>query len=310
MINGGKDGRTTMAEILVTGGCGFIGGHFVDKLIEMYPQHKIVVVDDLRTPGQHMINGVKYYIDSVQDERIQQLLKQGHQFDYIFHLGNTPRVRRAIEFPQETIDNNITSTTAVCEIAAQHGSTVFFAQSSSVQYAIDDEDENFHITDNAYTMSKVMCDMILTLYRDQYGVHIINMFFYSVYGPREADYGPYSTVIRRFKQKIQQDEPLEIYGNGSKERDFTHVDDVTYNMAKLLDPNFDDVEMPLDIHFGRGNPHSISQIALAFDHPVVHRFDIPGEAQRTYCEQPFGRYKHNVIDYITQWKAHWNKITK
>ena len=50
-----------MNNILVTGGCGFIGGHLVDQLKANYPQAKIVVVDDLRTPGNHTIKGVKYY---------------------------------------------------------------------------------------------------------------------------------------------------------------------------------------------------------------------------------------------------------
>ena len=56
-----------MNNILVTGGCGFIGGHLVDQLKANYPQAKIVVVDDLRTPGNHTIKGVKYYLSSIQD---------------------------------------------------------------------------------------------------------------------------------------------------------------------------------------------------------------------------------------------------
>ena len=55
------------SEILVTGGCGFIGGHLVDKITEMYPACKIVVVDDLRTPGNHRVDGVTYIERSVQD---------------------------------------------------------------------------------------------------------------------------------------------------------------------------------------------------------------------------------------------------
>ena len=132
-----------MNNILVTGGCGFIGGHLVDQLKANYPQAKIVVVDDLRTPGNHTIKGVKYYLSSIQDRTLLEELKTKYSFDTIFHLANTPRVRRAIEFPAETIDNNVTSTTAVCDITLEHSSHVFFAQSSSVQY-----EETLH---NPYT---------------------------------------------------------------------------------------------------------------------------------------------------------------
>ena len=235
-----------MNNILVTGGCGFIGGHLVDEITKTYPECKIVVVDDLRTPGNHRVDGVEYIINSIQDPNLIDKLKTEYSFDTIFHLANTPRVRRAIEFPAETIDNNVTSTTAVCELALSHGSHVFFAQSSSVQY---DETQQ-----NPYTLSKHFADQILLMYGFEYGVQVTNMFFYSVYGPREADYGPYSTVIRRFKQRIDMNEPLEIFGNGSKERDFTHVSDVVQNMMRMLED--DDVlfgKTP-DVHFGRGKP--------------------------------------------------------
>ena len=171
-----------MNNVLVTGGCGFIGGHLVKLLKDTYPGINIIVVDDLRTPGNYSIKGVKYFYTSIQDELLVADLKDNYSFDTIFHLANTPRVRRAIEFPAETIDNNVTSTTAVCEIALSHSSHVYFAQSSSVQYVEDGTGQN------AYTLSKLFADDILQLYMEQYGLQVTNMFFYSVYGPREADY--------------------------------------------------------------------------------------------------------------------------
>jgi len=283
-----------MGCVLVTGGCGFIGSHFVQQLHDRHPEYFIVVVDDLRTPGQYVVRdrGVKYFFKSIQDEELLKELMHGYQFDYIFHLANTPRVRRAIEFPREAIDNNVTSTTAVCDLALAHGSILFFAQSSSVQYK--------EAVTNAYTLSKVFADGVLKLYGREYGLHTVNMYFYSVYGPREADYGPYSTVVRRFKQKVQANESLEIYGNGSKERDFTYVGDVVDNMIKLM---FDkDLSQFNAAHFGRGSPKSIQQIADAFRTNIVYRFDLPGEAQRTHCVQPYGEYKTEVLEYIKQWR--------
>ena len=275
------------SEILVTGGCGFIGGHLVDKITEMYPACKIVVVDDLRTPGNHRVDGVTYIERSVQDS--VKDLELNFRFDAIFHLGNTPRVRRAIEFPAETIDNNVTSTTAVCELGLAHSAPVYFAQSSSVQYE--------ETISNAYTLSKVFCDNILDLYMTQYGLEVTKMYFYSVYGPREADYGPYSTVCKRFSQRVEADEQLEIFGDGKKTRDFTHVFDVVNNMMLMMEePGY--IE---EVHFGRGDPKSIQEIADAFCHPMVYKFDLPGEAQSTYCPNGYGEYQYDVIEYITEW---------
>ena len=273
-------------NFLVTGGCGFIGGHFVEALRKEY-DGVITVVDDLRTPGNHRVDGVEYVEKSIQD-----CYKSfyGTEIDHIIHLGNTPRVRRAIEFPGEAIENNVTSTVAVCELALEVSAKVFFAQSSSINYIEQ-------TASNAYTLSKVMADMTLDLYMNEYGLQVTKMFFYNVYGPREADYGPYSTVIRRFKQKIQLNEPLEIFGDGSKTRDFTHVDDVVTNMMEMLS----EIGFIEEIHLGRGDPYSIQEIADAFGHFAVYKFDLPGEALHTYCEEPYGDYENDVIDYIHDW---------
>jgi UDP-glucose 4-epimerase len=287
-----------MNNVLVTGGCGFIGGHLVDEIKHTHPNVRIVVVDDLRTPGNHQVDGVEYILASIQDKNTVDVLKTQYNFDTIFHLANTPRVRRAIEFPVETIDNNVTSTTAVCDIALAHGSHVFFAQSSSVQY----EDQG--TLDNAYTLSKVFADEILHLFEMQYGIQVTNMYFYSVYGPREADYGPYSTVIRRFKQRIEMNEPLEIFGTGLKERDFTHVKDVVQNMMRMVEDEMVLNGVKREVHFGRGQPKRIMDIAVAFDHSYVHKFDLPGEAQKTQCKEPYGEYNCDVLDYITAWRRY------
>ena len=285
-----------MNNVLITGGCGFIGSHLVDEIKTQHPHVQVTVVDDLRTPGKYQRDDVNYIIKSIQDPQTVMDLKMHYSFDTIFHLANTPRVRRAIEFPAETIDNNVTSTTAVCEIALEHGSHVFFSQSSSVQY---DETQL-----NPYTLSKKFADQILMMYGMEYGVQVTNMYYYSVYGPREADYGPYSTVIRRFKQRLQNDEPLEIFGNGSKKRDFTFVKDVVRNMMRMIEDEDIMSGKVLDVHFGRGKPVSIMDIAKAFDHPIIHKFDLPGEAQVTHCLTPYGDYECEVLDYITVWRKY------
>jgi len=284
-----------MNNVLVTGGCGFIGGHLVDMLIRTYPNINIVVVDDLRTPGHHVVPEVKYYHKSIQDEELQSYLKDNYSFDSIFHLANTPRVRRSIEFPAETIDNNVTSTTAVCELALAHGSHVFFAQSSSIQYE--------ETAKNPYSLSKMFADEILNLYQTEYGMQVTYMFYYSVYGPREADYGPYSTIVRRFKQKVQRDESLEIFGNGTKERDFTNVFDVVSNMMLMMEDKDVSNGKIQEVHFGTGNPVSIEDVANAFDHQKIYKFDLPGEAQRTHCIENYGDYKGDVIKHIKEWKS-------
>lgn len=270
-------------NFIVTGGCGFIGSHLVEALL-LHDQN-VLVVDDM-SRGSHMCDHkrIKYL-----HQEVQKVIPSG-TFDAIFHLAATPRIRLSQEHPYHTISNNISSTTAVCEWARRMNIPLFFAASSSTQF-IDR-------MQNPYTFSKDVCDDILELYRKLYGIKYHVLHFYNVYGPREADYSQYSTVIRSFKKCIEKNEPLRIFGSGKKERDFTHVFDVIDGIMKLLTEK----RKPQDIHLGSGNPRSISEIADAFDHPVIYEFDRKGEADRTICDEPYIEPEYDVIRYCKEWK--------
>lgn len=282
-------------KVIITGGCGFIGGHLSGHLAEL--GYDVIVVDDNRVGKffhdnslgiQYIgsptapVDVIKYCDDTTNDP-------ETHEGLGIIHLANTPRVRRAIDHPAEAIINNISSTAAVAQKAARLNIPLFFAQSSSTIFA-----DKYS---NAYTWSKVACDEMLDLFHRNYGLQYTNMYFYNVYGPGEADYGPYSTVVRKFKEAWLDTEPVTIYGSGKKTRDFTHVHDVVQGIAEML---VDD-NAPQDVHLGKGSPRSVMELAEAFDTNIVHEFDIPGEAQDTLCREPYIECPNEVIDYIHEW---------
>ncbi len=277
---------TDKPNIIVTGGCGFIGSHLVENLVDQ--GFFVTVVDDNRS-GNHYIENenVEYHkIDVFNFDPFHASIEPPA---CIFHLANSPRIRRAMEYPTETITNNINTTCKVMDWARIFNCKLFFATSSSTQYAESKA--------NPYTFSKLVCEEALHLYRKLYSLDYVLMFFYNVYGPREADYGEHSTVIRKFKMDYLQGNPLKIYGTGKKERDFTHVHDVVQGMLQLMiDPS-----LPSVAHFGKGEPKTISSIADSFGHPVVHTFDRKGEAQRTCCTSPYIECPNDVHEYIKQW---------
>lgn len=269
-------------HIVVTGGCGFIGGHLVEALTER--DYEITVVDDQRN-GKFVTHhaNVDYIFNDVTSTFPRQM-------DAIIHLANTPRVRLSFEQPADAILNNIAPTIQVLEWAREFGCPLYFAQSSSAIYS--------EPWSNPYTFGKAMCEESLYFYAKHWGIKSHLMYFYNVYGPREADYGEHSTVIRAFKNQILRGESLRVFGTGHKTRDFTHVDDVVSGIMKLLTVP----KKPKKVHFGSGHPHSILEIAEAFDHPIIFEFDKPGEAAHTYCENPYIKRSKDVIQYITEWK--------
>ena len=286
---------TDMPNIIVTGGCGFIGSHLVDQLSQQ--GFFVTVVDDNRS-------GQKYFErENIEYHKCDVVNFNPHHFmveppSAIFHLANSPRIRRALEYPTETIVNNIGTTCAVADWARIFNCKLFYATSSSTQYSESHE--------NPYTFSKIMAETSLKLYRSLYSLDYVLMYFYNVYGPGEADYGEYSTVVRKFKKDYLEGKPLTIYGTGKKERDFTHVHDVVQGMLELMtDPN-----LPSVAHFGKGDPKTISSIADCFDSPVVHTFDRKGEAQRTLCRTPYITCPNDVHTYIKKWVQENKNDTK
>lgn len=272
-------------NIIVTGGCGFIGSHFTERLLD--EGFCVTVVDDKRQ-GDWVIPhpNVKYYFEDVAN--FNPFRGEITPPVAIFHLANSPRVRRSLERPTETIVNNIASTAAVADWARIMNCRLFFATSSSTQYSD---------SDNPYTWSKANCEDLLELYHRLYQLDYSKLYFYSVYGPGEADYGEYSTVIRCFKKKYLENKPLQVFGTGKKERDFTHVYDVVQGLIQLLA----DENAPKIVHFGKGSPRRIKDIAEAFDHPIINAFDQPGEAQKTLCKTPYIECPTEVIAYIKDW---------
>ena len=274
---------------IVTGGCGFIGSHLVNALLVL--GHKVLVIDDLRS-GKTIFKH-EHKVQYIHDE-VCSIQPEGH-FHGIFHLANTPRVRLAMEKPVLALRNNIDPTIHVADWAKRLNCPLFFATSSSTIYSDK--------MSNPYTMGKAVSEEILEMYGKLYNIYYRLMYFYNVYGPREADYGPHSTVVRSFKKAVINNEALRIFGTGKKTRDFTHVDDVIDGILAALFGK----EKSKQIHFGSGNPYSILDVANAFDHPIIHEFDRPGEAQDTLCKRPYVKVRHNVLDYIKFWKQEYTE---
>ena len=271
-------------NFIVTGGCGFIGSHLVEALV-LHGQN-VLVIDDMRVG--------KTKLESKNIEYLHQDVASAipvGKFDAIFHLAATPRIRLSQKDPFGTITNNFNSTMVVAEYARRERIPLFFAASSSTQF--------LHHQENPYTFSKCVSEEILQLYHKIYKLEYHMLYFYNVYGPREADYGEYSTVVRAFKKCVESDQPLRIFGSGKKERDFTHIHDVIDGIIQLLTSK----NKPKHVHLGSGNPVSIMDLAKAFDHSIVHEFDKKGEADVTECADPYIEAEYDVISYVKKWKS-------
>ncbi|MCX6732989.1 MAG: NAD-dependent epimerase/dehydratase family protein [Candidatus Roizmanbacteria bacterium] len=226
-----------MANVVVTGGAGFIGSNLVDKLIAQ--KHKVSIIDNLSTGHKKNINPFASFIN-VDVRNFPEILKSINNIDYIFHLAALPRIQRSILNPIETSEVNVQGTLNILEAARlKKTKKVIFASSSSVY----GNQSYFPLTEDMtpqplspYSLQKLIGEKYCQLYSKLYNLETVCLRFFSVYGPRQNEKELYATVIAKFQYLKKRNKPLLITGNGEQTRDFTHVDDIVEACISVLNP--------------------------------------------------------------------------
>lgn len=280
-------------KVLITGGLGFIGSFLTERLVS--EGYHVEVVDDLSTGSiENKFFGPIYHYTTVS--KFCELYEK--QFDIIFHLANNSRIARSFEFPRETLMNNYESTLSILEYIRKNcpSAKLFFASSSTTNFT-----DRFN---NPYTFSKYSCDELLHLYKMHFNVDFSIIKFYNVYGSfRERNLGEYTTVIRKFKELVIENKPLTVY-DGTRSRDFTHIDDTIDALSLILNKNMSESLYEI----GSGKSYTISEIAEAFNHPIEYQPDKRKyELQTTLCEPniPGWKAKKDVIQHVKDWKQRY-----
>ena len=227
-------------RVLVTGGCGFIGSHVVDRLVEA--GHIVSVVDDLSSGilaniGAHVKRGaVEFEEADVRDQGvIDELVRD---VDAVIHLAAIVSVPFSVENPDLTFDVNVEGTRRLLESCVASGVKRFINVSSCAVYGapqylpIDEAHPTGPIS--PYAVSKLDGERCCEEFAESFSSGLVVLRFFNVYGARQAA-GEYSGVITKFLERVENGQPLVIYGDGSQTRDFVNVADVSDAMLTLLD---------------------------------------------------------------------------
>lgn len=285
-------------KTLVTGGCGFIGSHVVDALIEA--GHEVDVIDDLST-GKHDNLNPKAHLDVVKIQDIDDGGWDG--YDAVFHLAARARIQPSIEDPAGYIEANVLGTARALDIARKSKARFIFSSSSSV-YGCDEkvalqEDRKLNPL-NPYALTKAMGEELCEIYRRLYGIKTTVLRYFNVYGPRQAADGPYSTVIGIFQGQKERGDALTIVGDGEQRRDFTYVGDVV--AANLLG-----LQATGTFNVGSGKNVSVNDVANAIAGENYPRTKISraAEVKQTLANngrlQALGwRSSVNVLDWLKE----------
>jgi UDP-glucose 4-epimerase len=216
---------------LVTGGCGFIGSHIVDELlnrgIETY------VLDNLSTGkmeniDKHMDNDLFHFVYGDISE-IPQIFRGREGFEVVFHEAAIASVTLSVTNPNLVFESNVYSTFKLLNFCKNMGvKRLVFASSSAVYGDLQGQDlseDNYCRPASPYGSSKVAIEHFLHSYWKTYGLETVSLRYFNVYGPRQSN-NEYSGVITIFVNRLMRNEPLTIYGDGNQIRDFINVKDI------------------------------------------------------------------------------------
>lgn len=277
-------------NILVTGGAGFIGTNLVKALIKK--GHTVTSIDNYSTGlKSNHVEGCKYIKFDIRD--IKDYSAWG-KFDMVYHLAALARIQPSFKTPITTFETNANGTILIAEYCVKNNIPLFYAGSSS---------HHSGKFKNPYTYSKEVGEEIIQLYQQHYGLKASIARFYNVYGPHHLKEGAYCTVIGKWETAFENDQPLTIYGDGTKRRDFTHVEDIINALVLIYEKQ----EWGHIFELGRGINYSIQEVANMYPSKVVYEDNKPGEALVTLCTDTLAKDllgwepTLNIEDYVKQY---------
>ena len=323
---GGRSPSLSAGErVLVTGGCGFIGSHLVDKLLSL--GYLVTVLDNLETGNITYLDlgnpNLTVIVGDVMDRRAVRLALSG--VTGVFHLAAASKVLPSLKDPTMAtfnVEQNAMGTALLLEEVAQSNLAirkVVYAASSTFygnQNLPYSEDLPFQPS-SPYSAAKYMGELLMDTYDHVFNVPTVSLRFFMVYGPRQPEQGAYAIVTGKFARQQRAGLPLTIEGDGEQYRDFVHVQDVTD--ACILAYENEAVRKQV-INIGSGKKVSVMQLAnlLSTNHvylqPRLH--DLKGTLADTCKAKRLLHFqaKKDFVREMTQFDSHnssalfWNSL--
>jgi UDP-glucuronate 4-epimerase len=236
-------------NVLVTGGAGFIGSHVAERLLNL--GHAVWAFDDLNDfydPGIKQANlgdlqakalPFTFVFGDLTDRIALDELFASVRFDQVIHLAARAGVRPSLAQPALYQRVNVEGTVNLLEAARAQGIKKVTIASSSSVYGVNSK-VPFSETDpivsaiSPYAASKLACEALGHVYHHIYGMDIVMLRFFTVYGPRQRP----DLAIHKFAQLIDAGRPIPVFGDGSTARDYTYVTDTVDGVIACTEREF------------------------------------------------------------------------
>ena len=219
-------------RVLVTGGAGFIGSNLIESLLE--GDNEVVCLDNFSTGKRENISN---FIPNPLFKLIEGDIRNDddcnaavRDIDYVFHQAALGSVPRSIKDPVATTDVNIGGFVRILFASKNAGVKRFIYAASSSTYGdhpdLPKVEEKIGTPLSPYGITKFADEIYASIFSKLYGIEVIGLRYFNVYGRRQDPDGAYAAVIPRFLKTIKNFESPVINGDGSVTRDFTYIDNV------------------------------------------------------------------------------------
>lgn len=224
-------------NFLVTGGAGFIGSHVCERLL--HSGHAVWAFDDLNNfydpqlkrrnlrEIQSLAKPFKFEQGDLTDRAALDELFGRVKFDQVIHLAARAGVRPSLEEPALYQRVNVEGTVNVLEAARNNDVKKITIASSSSVYGVNakvpfSESDPIFSAISPYAASKLACEALGHVYHHIYGLDVVMLRFFTVYGPRQRP----DLAIHKFARLIHAGKPIPVFGDGSTARDYTYITDI------------------------------------------------------------------------------------
>jgi UDP-glucose 4-epimerase len=245
---------------LVTGGAGFIGAHVAGHLLEM--GRRVVVLDDLSGGYKDNVpRGARFIQGSILDHELVNALFKKHRFEHVYHLAAYAAEGLSHFIKRFNYNNNVIGTVNLINASVNFNVKCFMFTSSIAVYGAGQTpmtEDMTPVPEDSYGIAKLACEQELKVSHEMFGLDYVIFRPHNVYGEKQNIGDRYRNVVGIFMNQILQGQPLTIFGDGTQQRAFTHINDVAPVIAESV--NFPKARNQI-FNVGADVPFTVNELA-------------------------------------------------
>ena len=273
-------------KTIVTGGCGFIGSHLVDKLLGC--GHEVTVLDNFSTGRvenlEHQKSNKSLKIIEADICNQNKIMKYFINIDWVFHLAALADIVPSIKNPQKYFKSNVDGTFSVLQVSKKYKVKRFIYAASSSCYGIPrtyPTPETSEICPQyPYALTKNLGEQLVMHWGKLYKLPVISLRLFNVYGTCLRTSGVYGAVFGVFLAQKLAKKPFTVVGNGNQTRDFTYVTDIAEAFLIAVRSNIENEIF----NVGSGGTYSINKLVKLLKGDVTYIPKRPGEPDCTFAD--------------------------